>query len=547
MDHDSIDLRLAVIGFGPRGLGALEALAADTTHGPKRCKIDLFDTTDALGAGPNFHPDEDPLCILNIPVRALEIDPSDVLADHISPFAEWSATDYAPDNFPPRSDLGAYLCARFQALCAATKDRFDISHIDARACALAREDDGWWITADDARHGPYDEVLLSPGQPASAPDPQLERWRAHAQEHSLDLAHAYPGTELLQAAREWSDQTVAIRGLGLSTHDVLRLLTVGLSGRFEGGRYIRSGQEPRKILPFSRDGLPPAPKPVTAELDAMFDPTEDETSAFRAALAEAVEQPPEDALKTISDALVAPTLRILDGFDVEPSRDDVEAWLEVERTDPGAQDIRDTLAALRTTIEMAHQRIAPSEGYVIGQLWRKLQNDIRSGVNSAVLSAETAKAIVGFDEGMKRYSYGPPVAASEQLLILIEDGLVGLQQVDDPDIYLAPQGWRLIEGDDATLAHVMIDAVLPSPVLEQVTDPLIKGAIEDGYLTPVDDGFGAQTRPNGSAMRRDGSVNEGLSLLGRLSLGSVIATDSLHDCFGASTHRWAKGVAERTA
>ncbi|MGJ8624537.1 MAG: FAD/NAD(P)-binding protein [Yoonia sp.] len=537
---------LAVIGFGPRGLGALEALATDALTCGSRYKIDIFDTLDALGAGPNFHPSDDPLCILNIPVRILDIDPPAFMSGHIAPFEQWSATDYHGDDFPPRADLGAYLNARFAALCEAAQDMFEITHIRAKARALQTAD-GWHIRTGNETHGPYDEVLLSLGQPATAPDPQLMKWTDHATANGLDLHSAYPGTELLNAAQGWSDKAVAIRGLGLSTHDVLRLLTVGMGGRFDSGKYIKSGQEPSKILPFSRDGLPPAPKPATADIDALFDPTKGETETFNTALKKAVTQAPDVALKTICAALVPPTMRILDACGCAQTSATVEQWLATECNDPGMQDIQDTRTALRVTIEMAHHRTPPSEGYVIGQLWRKLQNEIRSGVNSAVLTPDTATAIVGFDEGLKRYSYGPPVAASEQLLTLIDEGLVSLQAVDDPDILMETTGWRLIEGDDALLAAVMIDAVLPNPSLDSITDPLIRGAMDKGFICSVAEGYGAQTRPDGSLVGQDDEAHSGLSLLGRLSLGSVIATDSLHDCFGASTHRWASGVADRNA
>lgn len=536
---------LAVIGFGPRGLGALEALAMDAMKRKIRFKIDIFDTLDALGAGPNFHPNEDPLCILNIPVRILDIDPPACMADHIAPFADWSANDYEGDDFPPRSDLGAYLEARFAALCDATHDVFDVTHIRSKAHEL-KQDDGWHIKTQSDQYGPYDEVLLSPGQPATKLDPQMKKWTDHSEDHGLDLLPSYPGTDLLEAASGWHDKTVAIRGLGLSTHDVLRLLTIGLGGQFDGGCYKRSGREPRRILPFSRDGLPPAPKPATAEIDRLFDPTQGEVEAFNAALKQAVGQDPEGALETICAALIPPTLRILDANNNAQTRQAAEQWLATERETPGAQDIQDTIAALRISIEMAHQRIPPSVGYVIGQIWRKMQNELRSGVNSAVLAPDTATAIVGFDEALKRYSYGPPVAASEQLLMLIDDGLVSLQAVDDPDIAMEPKGWRLIEGDAALLAPVMIDAVLPNPSLETIIDPLIRNAKDDGLIAASAEGFGAQTLPDGSLVGRDGAVQKGLSLLGRLSLGSVIATDSLHDCFGASTYRWAAGVMDRS-
>jgi len=40
-------------------------------------------------------------------------------------------------------------------------------------------------------------------------------------------------------------------------------------------------------------------------------------------------------------------------------------------------------------------------------------------------------------------------------------------------------------------------------------------------------------------------ASAGLCLLGRLALGSVVAADSLHDCFGEASHRWAEGVVDR--
>lgn len=539
------DRTLAIVGLGPRGLGALEALATETMDQGSSIKIDIFDAMEALGAGPNFHPDDSPLCLLNIPVRILDIDPPRMLRGSIKPYSTWSRTPHDPDDFPPRSDLGAYLMARFETLCDVSKSFFETSHMNTQARAIAQHESGWWVTSDDQQHGPYDEVLLCPGQPATKRDPQLRRWEDHAQKNALHLMSAYPANDLISAAHDWQDKQVAVRGLGLSTHDVLRLLTLGLSGRFENGRYIRSGNEPRKIIPFSRDGLPPAPKPATAEIDARYDLLPDEIELFQNAIARAVTQSQQDALNTVCDALVRPTARILAALGGAYPLATIKGWLATERTDPGTQDIQETAAALRATIEMAHNRLPPSVGYVVGQLWRKLQNEIRSAVNSVDMTADTATALVGFDEGLKRYSYGPPVSASEQLLMLIDDGLVSLQAVDDPDIILDHDGWWLVEGKATMLAQVMIDAVLPGPDVTQIVDPLIKSAVDDGLITPVGDGFGAQTRPDGALIKRDGTTNTGLCLLGRLSLGSVIAADSLHDCFGASTHRWAKGFVER--
>ncbi|MFT6022967.1 MAG: putative NAD(P)/FAD-binding protein YdhS [Ascidiaceihabitans sp.] len=537
--------RLAIIGFGPRGLGALEALADQVSGKRAAVKIDIFDPFQWTGAGPNFNPDQSDLCILNIPVRALDIDPPAQIAHRIAPFPEWSKTTYQPDDFPPRSDLGAYLHARFHALCSETDGFFDMRHFQNPVTTLSKSDDGWWVDAQGKQHGPYDEVLLTQGQPDTAPDPQLKRWMGHATDHSLELRPAYPANALIDAAKNWAGKTVAVRGLGLSTLDVVRMLTMGLGGEFKDGVYIRSGNEPHKILPFSLDGTPPASKPATGKLDDRFSPNGQETQDFEAALSATLSQDPADALDTICEALIKPTARILRECDASKTENDVRIWLDAECKNPGTQDARDAVSALGGDIEMAHGRQAPSVGYVVGQLWRKWQNEIRSGVNSVQHRPETAAAIVGFDEGLKRFSYGPPVSASEDLLALINAGVVSLCAVDGPAVILQPDGWCLLEGEEAFSASIMVDAVLPNPDLLRVTDLLIATSVSNGNMHPIADGLGAHVLPNGQMMGSDGNPQQGFCMLGRLSLGSVIAADSLHDCFGSSTTRWAEGVVER--
>ncbi|OWU84097.1 hypothetical protein ATO6_13565 [Oceanicola sp. 22II-s10i] len=152
--------------------------------------------------------------------------------------------------------------------------------------------------------------------------------------------------------------------------------------------------------------------------------------------------------------------------------------------------------------------------------------------------------IVGFDEGLKRYSYGPPVSACRELLALIQAGIVTVDLAKDPDITLTDTGWHLANGDHSAAAEIMIDGVLPSPDPTKVTSSLVSGLIHGGYLTTLED-LGARTAPDGRLIDRNDKPVPGLSLLGRLALGSVIAADSLHDCFGEASSRWADGVLSR--
>lgn len=534
-------MKIAVIGLGPRGLGALEALAQGLNGAGARIDLDIFDPIADLGAGPNFSPDENALCALNIPAREISIEPRGERHPRDPGFEDCLHDGSGPETFPPRAELGRYLRTRFRLLERKAHD-WRINHHRSTVRRVARDENGWFVETEGERFGPYREVLLATGQTRTEPDEQLSRWQQHASERSLDLLPAYPAARLLDAAQAWAGAIVAIRGLGLSTLDVVRLLTLGQGGRFESGRYCRSGREPGRILPFSLDGHPPVPKPANAALDRQFDPMRDETSAFEKAVSEALAVSPDACLERICRALVAPAERVLG---ITGGSGDVEGWLEVERAAPGTQEERAPLDALRNGIEMADGRAPPSPGFVIGQLWRKWQSPLRRAFNPADTDEETAKALIGFDEGLKRYSYGPPVSTARELALLIDAGVVSLYAADDPDVLPVENGWRLVEDDVSVTATAMVDAVLPSPQLQTSTEPLITDLVRQGWIVPVSEGLGARTTADGQLVGSDGGVQTGLCMLGRGALGSVIAVDSIHDCFGASSERWADGVMSR--
>lgn len=533
-------LKIAVIGGGPRALGALEALLRQR-HGP--LQIDLFEARSRPGAGPNFSPDQSPLMLLNLPLREVRLGQG-----QIASFTEWlGEAGGTGERYPARAELGEYLEARLAALIASAPGDVRIQIHSARVHSLAQADHGWHLRANGSFAQTYDEVLLAQGQPATRPDDQLARWRDHSDRCGADLLPAYPAHRLLSAARDWQGRQVGIRGFGLSTLDVVRLLTLGVGGRFEDGRYRRSGREPARILPFSLDGQAPAPKPATAALDARFDPTDAETQAYRAAVQAAINGPAPDATATLCTALRDPALRILreTGANLDPAA--LDHWLAVEPDKPASQETRGIEQALAAHIAEARGEVPPSPGYVVGQLVRKWQDTLREVFNPTDVPAATAKALVSFDEGLKRYSYGPPVSAASELLILIRDGIVDPRAAEDPKVKLVDDGWLLVEGDARAHVTAMVDAVLPAPDLAEICDPVVTTLMRDGHAVAVGDGLGARTGADGRLIGKDDAPRPGLSMLGRMANGSVIAVDSIHDCFGAAADRWAKGVVQRAA
>jgi len=129
---------------------------------------------------------------------------------------------------------------------------------------------------------------------------------------------------------------------------------------------------------------------------------------------------------------------------------------------------------------------------------------------------------------------------------MIECGQVSLRVAHDPDVKMTGEGWHLVDGDDQTHVSAMVDAVLPSPVLSNITDRLFVNLKTQAKICQTYQQSGARTLSDGQLVGGNGETQTGLSLLGRLALGSVIAVDSIHDCFGEASNRWADGVVART-
>jgi len=547
--RDEAMLRVAIVGGGPRGLAACERLL-DRARPGTPLALTVFESASEVGPGPNHDPAQPLLDRLNLPLRLVDI-PARERQGEPGSFEAWAARtlpDCGPEDYPARADLGRFLAARWDALASDRPDNVAIEHIRAQVTQAERQDRGWMLSDGDRPHGPFDEVLLCPGHQPVEPDDQIRRWRAHATAAGATLMHAYPANVLLDAAQEWQGKTVAIRGLALSMIDVMRLLTEGLGGRFEADEqghlvYRRSGREPARLLPFSLDGLPPAPKPATAALDAACDPRPDHIERFTHGLRSALESASGAAMAFICEALTDIAGDILSRFGVADARDAVRHWLDIEAKG-GEHDHGDATAAqvLAAYLAMAEGRRTPGTGYAVGQVWAKLQPYLRMAWADADIPPGTAQDVVHFDEGLKRFSYGPPPSAAREMLALIDAGMLDLRAVEHPDILLVDDGWRLSAEDGEATAAVMIDAVLASPELEHCTAPLIAQLRDAGMLVPVAEKLGARTTAKGRVLDAAGKPVPGLSLIGRLAIGSVIAADDIVDCFGASMTRWTEAV-----
>ena len=198
---------------------------------------------------------------------------------------------------------------------------------------------------------------------------------------------------------------------------------------------------------------------------------------------------------------------------------------------------------MRDFVDMATGHGPVSLDFCIGQVWRHCQPSIYEKLSFNACSDSVFAEIIQLDESTKRYSYGPPVEAIQQLLALIEAGILNLDVVDDPEIELTEKGWRLHKPEKSLVTAIMIDSVLDPPQIKAVTSSLVKNMLSDNLIQAVHDKLGILTDENGYLIpKEDNKVP--IALLGRLAKGTVIGVDAILECFSPRVDQWAKQAAD---
>ncbi|RCW69530.1 FAD/NAD(P)-binding protein [Pseudorhodoferax soli] len=275
--------RVAVIGLGPRGLTVLERVLEHAHRLPRgtRLQIDVYDDGDA---GQGCHRAQQPEHLLiNTVASQVTIFPPASLAggDGGISLVEWAhAAGYRRhgDRFLrnaaergqpitqgdhlPRAMLGEYLAWAYRRVVDMLPHHVTVAHHRQRVIDLRAKASAYEVCTPDGHTRAAAYVYLTTGHGRRGPNGQdraFDRFVAdHAQRnhHLAYVPSPYP-IETLDAIEPGA--TVAIQGLGLTSHDVVSALTLGRGGRYahDQGRlcYRPSGREPRMLL-FSRNSLP---------------------------------------------------------------------------------------------------------------------------------------------------------------------------------------------------------------------------------------------------------------------------------------------------
>lgn len=568
-------MTLAIVGFGPRGLASLENLVLEWSrklnYSSKDLKILIFDDSKHLGTGKAWEIEQPATNYINISEHALqELQGREKIvlgAIEIPPFpsyTQWCLNNHQETNidgnkdlFPARSQMGHYLHVRSNSICEVLSEENLLEIHRERVTTVTYHNPTCKLTTEGG-HFLVDECLLTLGHITAKYSDEDQKFKTHAAESKAIYVHN-PYEELI-ARDDLASMNVAIKGFGLSMIDISRQLT-----SYKFGEFVESDTKPflkfkkedgcvRKMVPYSFDGLPCAPKPFGRKVDEQFEPSVQQKNQFEWSLRNVLAESEEviDA-KFLLDAVSEVAAEIFcnnasDDLKLSEIKKLSVQWLK----DPATQHtlILDTkmpdIDYMKALVEMAYGRRKYSLDFTIGQVWRHLQPTLYRVFSFSGLSGKVMKEVIDFDEERKRYSYGPPVESLLQLIALAEADILDLRFVNDPEISLINDGWRFTTGDHTCEVQMLCNSVMDAPVLKEMDSSLIHSLQEQDLLKPVHEDLGIKTHPDGTVMAPaypDTCVP--IAVLGRNAKGSVLGVDAILECFGPETQAWAKGVVRR--
>lgn len=279
---------IALVGGGPNALYCVERLLAQVLHAPDlagQLALSVIDLRGAFGAGCHY-PTQPTTNHLNRIASQISFCADESNAGQVSALLpkhlrttlfSWCADRYAKTKseryevsereWVDRSLFGEASCDVFNTYVDELQAcGVIVETIKDRVTGMRPKGSGYTLTFQSARAAQYfDAAVLCTGHTEATPQPGERSHRlaehAKADKAARYIHDVYP-IEGIDAEAVAPGSTVICRGFGLAAIDVMLRLTEGRGGYFVPSsdavrplRYIRSGFEPERIVPFSSTGV----------------------------------------------------------------------------------------------------------------------------------------------------------------------------------------------------------------------------------------------------------------------------------------------------
>lgn len=268
--------KIAIIGSGPKGMYGFERLLAEiaSTKNCEPLEIHLFNENEHFGSGNNYRIDQPEYLLINYSIGNINmwIDEQPLpntsntlsLLDWINRFKN-NDTPAQETDYASRALVGKYLQYGLSEILQNIPSNIMVKLIIGHVTDIMELDQKYKLTLDDGLiANTYDRLLLATGH--------SDKFNSKAELAYQELSDTSAGTIFIRKVYPVApvltkmpvNLDIAIKGMGLTFVDAALALTEGKGGAFihkeDNLHYIRSGDEPSHIYPFSRGGIPMLPR-----------------------------------------------------------------------------------------------------------------------------------------------------------------------------------------------------------------------------------------------------------------------------------------------
>lgn len=598
---------IAIIGVGPRGVYALEHLTDLLLKSPLHAPLDIhLIEPGELGAGAVWRTDQPAFLLMNTISSQVTAFGDDGDAGRGPSMYEWlqkNGVSIGPDDYPSRADHGRYLTAALRDVIGRDVPHLTVHTHSCRAIDVLPEG-GQHRVVLEKEHASMlvDVVLLATGHSdhSSREHDELAAFVKAQNELGFTKTGFLPSVYPVERGIGPLDETVrlGVLGLGLASIDAIIAATEGKGGVFESGSdgelvYHPSGKEPR-IFAWSRSGLPLSARGINQKGATGRHTARVFTRArVDEMVAQAVEKTGAPQLSFKDDVLPV-LIQEMEYvyYSVLREKYFAETWLAAspeERvgllSDVPAEDRFDWGAL---TMPLKHKVFKTKEEFRAFQL-DKMREDIAEARKGNLHSpykaacdvlrdlrgnlrrtyefgALTADAHRRFDRQFwpihNRIAVGPPLVRIQQLVALIEAGVLDIAWGENPKIAPCPErncftlsSWSF--DSPSVDFDVLANGRVPQPNIQTDTSRLLTNLCAGGIIRPYENRSAGSTyvpcgidiTPHYNVIGADGRANRSIYALGILAEGpqlytSVAASPGVGARALTDAQGWARDVRE---
>jgi len=460
-------------------------------------------------------------------------------------------------DYLPRALLGEYLTYSWHLLVADLPAGTHVHHHRCRAVDVIATPLTVMLETGAVIHTDY--VVFATGHGENRLGPIEARFRDFVEDYQLTspklafVNSIYP-VERLRHIRPGA--VVAMQGLGLTAYDAISELTVGRGGIFQKKdgklRYQASGNEPQ-ILLYSRHGLPTAARGVnqkglTGAYAAQF-LTRKNVEKLRATSENGKIDFVKQVLPLLKKEMAyayrsASLCAAIDPMHFEPTAEESRLIDEIivprkMLACPTFVDFKaSAIASVAADLAEAQRGNIESPLKAATDAIRDVRDGLAAAIEYAGLSPEShAYLVEHFVPMTNRISFGPPLRRNEELLALIEAGIVGWAGGPGAVAEIDHTQKRFIitshfpDETICTSADVLILARVPSYRPADDNSPLYRNLLRRGLARPFQNG---SYHPHGIDVDRqlrllcaDGTPLQNVWAIGFLTEGARFHTHAL--------------------